>query len=32
VADAGIFPWVPSANTNFSAVLVGEKIAEIIMG
>jgi choline dehydrogenase len=30
VADASIFPWVPSANTNFSAILVGEKIAEII--
>ncbi len=30
VADASIFPWVPSANTNFSAVLVGEKIADII--
>lgn len=30
VADASIFPWVPSANTNISAVLVGEKIADII--
>jgi choline dehydrogenase-like flavoprotein len=30
VADASIFPWVPSANTNFSAILVGEKIADII--
>jgi choline dehydrogenase-like flavoprotein len=30
VADASIFPWVPSANTHFSSVLVGEKIAEQI--
>jgi choline dehydrogenase-like flavoprotein len=30
VADASIFPWVPSANTNVSALLVGEKIAEIV--
>ncbi|HEX6933486.1 MAG TPA: GMC family oxidoreductase N-terminal domain-containing protein [Streptosporangiaceae bacterium] len=30
VADASIFPWVPSANTNFSAILVGEKIAHVI--
>lgn len=30
VADASIFPWVPSANTNFSAMLVGEKIADVI--
>jgi choline dehydrogenase-like flavoprotein len=30
VADASIFPWVPSANTNFSAILVGEKIADVI--
>jgi choline dehydrogenase-like flavoprotein len=29
VADASIFPWVPSANTNVSAILVGEKIADI---
>lgn len=28
VADASIFPWVPSANTHLSAVLAGEKIAE----
>jgi choline dehydrogenase len=30
VADASIFPWVPSANTHISAVLVGEKIADLI--
>ena len=30
VADASIFPWVPSANTNFSAILVGEKVAHLI--
>jgi choline dehydrogenase-like flavoprotein len=30
VADASIFPWVPSANTHISSVLVGEKIADVI--
>jgi choline dehydrogenase-like flavoprotein len=30
VADASIFPWVPSANTHLSSVLVGEKIAELM--
>jgi choline dehydrogenase len=30
VADASIFPWVPSANTHISTVLVGEKIADLI--
>ncbi len=30
VADASIFPWVPSANTHISSVLVGEKIADLI--
>jgi len=30
VADASIFPWVPSANTHLSAVLVGEKIADLM--
>jgi choline dehydrogenase len=30
VADASIFPWVPSANTHISAVLVGEKMADLI--
>jgi choline dehydrogenase-like flavoprotein len=32
VADASIFPWVPSANTHVSAVLVGEKIADLMRG
>jgi choline dehydrogenase len=27
VADAGILPWVPRANTNLAAILVGERIA-----
>jgi choline dehydrogenase-like flavoprotein len=30
VADASIFPWVPSANTHISSVLVGEKVADLI--
>jgi choline dehydrogenase len=30
VADASIFPWVPSANTHIGTVLVGEKIADLI--
>jgi choline dehydrogenase-like flavoprotein len=30
VADASIFPWVPSANTHLSSVLAGEKVAELI--
>lgn len=32
VADASIFPWVPSANTHLSAVLTGEKIADLMRG
>lgn len=28
VADASILPWVPRANTNLAAILVGEKIAD----
>ncbi|HET7571246.1 MAG TPA: GMC family oxidoreductase N-terminal domain-containing protein [Gaiellaceae bacterium] len=32
VADAGILPWVPRANTNLAAILVGEKIADAIRG
>ena len=32
VADASIFPWVPSANTHLSSVLVGEKIADLMRG
>jgi choline dehydrogenase len=30
VADASILPWVPRANTNLAAILVGEKIADSI--
>ncbi len=30
VADASVFPRVPSANTHLSAVLVGEKIADVM--
>jgi choline dehydrogenase-like flavoprotein len=30
VADASVFPWVPCANTHLSAVLVGEKIADVM--
>lgn len=30
VADASVFPWVPRANTNLTAILVGEKIAASI--
>lgn len=30
VADASVFPWVPSANTHLAAVLAGEKIADTI--
>jgi choline dehydrogenase-like flavoprotein len=32
VADASVFPWVPSANTHLSSVLVGEKIADLMRG
>jgi choline dehydrogenase-like flavoprotein len=32
VADASIFPWVPSANTHLSAVLTGEKMADLMRG
>ena len=28
VADASVFPWVTRANTNLTAILVGEKIAD----
>ncbi len=27
VADASILPWVTRANTNLTAILVGEKVA-----
>ncbi|ANY09355.1 GMC family oxidoreductase [Pseudonocardia sp. HH130630-07] len=30
VADAAVLPWVPRANTNLTAILVGEKIARDI--
>jgi len=32
VADASIFPWVPSANTHLSSVLTGEKVADLMRG
>ena len=32
VADASIFPTMPSGNTNAAAILVGEKCADLIMG
>lgn len=32
VADASILPWVPRANTNLAAILVGEKIAHSLRG
>ncbi|MEX0283071.1 MAG: GMC family oxidoreductase [Paracoccaceae bacterium] len=32
VADASIFPTMPSANTNASALMVGEKAADLIRG
>ncbi len=32
VADASIFPTMPSGNTNAAAIVVGEKCADLIMG
>lgn len=32
VADASIFPTMPSGNTNAAAILVGEKCADLILG
>jgi choline dehydrogenase-like flavoprotein len=32
VADASIFPWVPSANTHLASVLTGEKMADLMSG
>ena len=32
VADASIFPQIPRANTNCSAIAVGERVADLILG
>ena len=32
VADASIMPTVPGANTNASAIMVGEKAADLVLG
>ena len=32
VADASIFPTIPSGNTNAACIMVGEKISELIKG
>jgi len=32
IADASILPWVTRANTNLTAILVGEKIAQAMRG
>jgi choline dehydrogenase len=32
VADASIMPTVPGANTNASAIMVGEKASDLILG
>jgi choline dehydrogenase-like flavoprotein len=30
VADASIFPTVPHANTNLTAIMVGERVSDFI--
>jgi len=32
IADASVFPTIPTGNTNASAIMVGEKAASIIRG
>ena len=31
VADAALFPTIPRANTNIPAVMVGERIAQLLL-